>query len=416
MSELVQEVSSIGGSSRSQGNAAASRPIIEQSVGSGGTSVVEGSSKPVIEQTVARGSGPMLSATTREMLENLDKHGSVRAPAADPNVPAANEEPKAAPAAAPAKEPTKEPETKPAESAESAKPEPNDEHRVANERLAARNRELLSELETLRKSGSQREPEPRFKALAEAERGYLDDSTGALRKFIAAAIGVDDPAHKDVDAELAGLYQDLTAKELGIELDESKRALREVTRTRQLRARDQREARTQQEKPAAAPATAQTDNAEHVALIGGKLPTIGAKYPLTMALAERMHGAKPEALLLRVIHEGFATGEFDPSSSDDLLIEQALKKTETHYQALADDIGKARPSNSTATPTTADATANQEKAQPQAGRSITNASASVAPATPPAKQPETTTKTEPVYRTEHERRMAIARKHFGEPS
>ncbi len=447
MPEVTQTVSSMGGGQASQASSSgvASRPIIDQTVAHGGEkSFAEGSSKPVIEQSInhADRGGMRLSEATRKMLANLDVHGTVAdrpvtdSPTAAPEAGDAGAAPPAAPqpadGAAPATlaEPAKpatpsgpgQPQAAPPGAPATPAPAapPVDEHRERADRVEARNRELVSEVERLK--GTKREPTPREKALDEAERGYLDDSIGSIRRLIAQAIGTDDPKHADVDAELAGLYRDLTAKELGVTLDPAEVARRESARTRHMMARDKRE-RTAEQSAAQAAAQAPTDLpeakqlAEHTQLVAGRLATkqadgksVGDAYPLTMRLAEQLHGQKPEALILSVIRQGFATGEFDPKRQDAELVEQAAKKIEAHYQDLAKLFGGASPQPSTAAaPPPQGVTENQDTGRSQVAPTITTASASVAPATSPAIQQPAP---KPKYKSEDERRRAIAQKYF----
>lgn len=431
MAEIVQEVSPLGASAPANGtprNGVSSRPIISQTFtpgGGRGGAAAEGGG-PTIEQTVSSNgaAGPMLKSTTREMLDNLDKYGTVKAPPkpeGEVATPAADAKPAVAPVVAtPAAEPARAPEAaKPAETPAAAL----DEHRAAYDRVSTRNRELVAELERLKVS-PRAEPSARAKALEQVERMYLDDPVAAVRLLIATVQGVDDPKHKDVDAELSGFYQDLTARELGVPVDPTRHELRESTRTRLALARDKREWKSEREAATAAPPDDPEVKlaAEHASLIGNRLTsklsdgkTVGEAYPLTMKLAERLTGKKPEAMILAALRDGFKTGEFDPKDNDHALIEQAAKKIEAQYQALGDLFGEARPTapSTAATPTpSTDATASKDAAQRQAGRSITNASASVAPATPPAKPAPTETK--PAFKSERERRLAIARKHLGE--
>jgi hypothetical protein len=426
MPDIVQTVSPLGGSTGTNNVApggAAARPVINQTFSHGGdTARTESTSSPVIEQKVRSGGdgGSMLSESTRKMLDNLDKYGSVLAPKDAPADPATEQKSEPAAATPPAPAPTPEPEKTAAQ--------PQDDYRGVSERLTAKNRELLAEIEQL-KGRPSRELNATEKALQKAYSTYWDDSVGAVRQFLAVVHGHEDPAHKDVDSELSGLYQDLTARELDVPLDKNEQAIRESARTRQILAREKRERQAEQ-----APTRASADDpdarlfAEHSQIVGTRLSsrladgkTVGDAYPLTHKAAERLHGQKPEALILSVIREGVRTGEIDENASNDSKIEQAAKKIEAHYQALADMFDEARkPATSTATPTpAADAKANQEQARNQVGRSITNASASVAPATPPAKQPEKTDAELPRSRkrpgeTEDMRRARILKEHFGD--
>jgi hypothetical protein len=433
MPDIVQTVSPLGGAPTS-GNAApgaaAARPVINQTFSHGGdTARTESTSSPVIEQKVRSGGeagSSMLSESTRKMLDNLDKYGSVLAPKDAPADPPAEQ--KTEPAAA-----TPAAETKPAAPAGTPEPEkpaaqPQDDYRGISERLTNKNRELLSEIESL-KARPSRELNATEKALQKAYSSYWDDSVGAVRQFLAVVHGHEDPAHKDIDSELSGLYQDLTARELNVPLDKNEQAIRESARTRQILAREKRERQAEQTTSTAPPDDPEAKLlAEHTQIVGNRLSsrladgkTVADAYPLTSKFAEQLNGQKPAALILAVIREGVRTGEIDVNDHNDSKIEQAAKKIEAHYQALADMFDEARkPATSTATPTpAADAKANQEQARNQVGRPITNASASVAPATPPAKQPEKPDAELPRSRkrpgeTEDMRRARILKDHFGD--
>lgn len=300
------------------------------------------------------------------------------------------------------------------------------EHRARADRLAEHNRKLLGEVEALKKRPTKGEPSAREKALDEIERTWLENPVGAIQRMYALAMGVDDPKHKDVEGELAGLFKDLTEAQLGVPLDPTHKAQREAARTLRMIERERRERKSEQVAPAAVADQADPDAeqaAQMSAFIASTLPTIkhAEKFPLVNALAEHLDGKKPAELLWAVIKHGVGTGELDPRDPNDRLIEQASRivedhydKLEAHHQALADRIRKARPSTSTAAPTqAADATATSADPAGQAVRTITNASASVAPATPPASKPPTGTAAEPTYKSEEERRAAILAKHFG---
>lgn len=434
MPEVLSEVVSDG--SRTGSGGATARPIISQSVTAGSLARVvdkpdrgqDGASGGAIDNVVKPGGGRSLSESTRTMLANLDKYGTIatpkdaaKEPAKEAPAPSATESTAgSAPAAATAAEaqpatqttaattatPTVTPATTPAQPA--AAPEV--------ERLTARNRELLEENAKLKQGGSQREPSPREKALDEIERGYLDDSVGAVRRLIAVALGHEDPKHADVDAELKGLLQDLTAHDLGVSIDQSQQAIRETARTKHILARDKRERTAEQEAAASkSPESFGDPDAGYHSIIGTRLQerqadgkTVAESNPVL-----KMLGPKPEAVLFQAIKRGLEAGELDPKDDNNTLIQQAISKINDHFrsqhQALAGIYGGAT-ATSTATPTATE-TATKDVGQGQAPRSITNANASVAPATPPAK-PETTAK--PRYKSEADRRKAIVSKHTGD--
>lgn len=305
---------------------------------------------------------------------------------------------------------------------EEAKPDPVAEYRTANERLIAKNRELLAENEAFKKSSGKKELGAREKALVEAESLYLTKPNLALRRFLATAIGVDDPQSPEVSKELSGLYQDLTELELEVPASETARTNREAVRILHAMNRQKREA-AEEAARAAAPAPASNVETEQATrLIATHLTTKDAAgkapadaFPLLSTVAADIEGVSAEVLIFDEIGRAINAGELDAKSPNEQLIAAAAAKLESRYQALADKLGKARQP-STAAPSTQQAS---EKASPSTGvdrshgvRSITNASASVAPATPPVKKPAAPAE-KPKYASEDARRRAIIAKHLG---
>lgn len=411
MPEIVDDIVPV--SSVTRGGVMA-RPVISETVALGSLDARPDTSSSSVDEAVPLAGarvGRSLSDGARKMLANIDKHGSVddvETTPAETSAPAAAEQPAAAampsaPAAAETPAPVEAP--------------PPAEHEDVAARLSKRNQELLAEVETLRSTKSKRELSKREQTLDEAERMWTEDSIGAIRRIAALAIGAEDPNSPEVDKQMSWLYHDLTEKELNVPLDPNVKSLRESERTRLMVARDKRE----RDAAAAAPTEPVADKqfTEHAELVGRHITASkhAEKYPLLMSLAEDFDAAKPEALILKAIHRGFATGELDPRTTDDKLIEAASRRIEDRYQALADKILKARPSTSTAAPTPAPAAnaspTNGAAGQSHGTRTITAASASVAPATPPAPKTEPQTEASPPkYRNEKERRAALARKHF----
>lgn len=382
------------------------------------------SSTNVHDDTVVSGGAratSTLSDTARRMIAALDKSDGDKATGESAALAAARVVAQGAPAGTPAPPPGAASTAAPAPPAGvPAVVAPADELRTANERLLSQNQRLLSDLESARKTPA-REVGAQQKTLDEAQQIYFDDPARAIRLFISTVLGASDHASKDVDAEMSGLYQDLTERELSVPLDPLTKATREAARTRQLLARDKRE-RTAETTRAAAPSPDDPEArqaAEMAQVIGTRLGTkngegrtLGERFPLSLALHERMSGDKPEAAIWNEIKRGIALGELDHKSPDDALIEQAATRLETRYQALVDLVDKARPQRSTAAPTTpTTATETQSGPPKQEARTITNASASVAPATLPATRAEETAK--PKYRSEKERRAAIVARHSG---
>jgi hypothetical protein len=413
MPELVDEVSPLGGSRQSTPGQLSARGTINETIEVGSLEARRDTSSGE-DETIGPSSrgGRLLSERARTMLANIDAHGTIDAPA-PARAEVTNDSPPAAaaPAATTPSLPPAPVVTPPA--AATAVPDPRDE---VIERTTARNRELLAELDKHRAAPPRPEPGEREKALDGIERMYLEDPVGAIRRLQALALGVGDHAHKDVDAELSGLYKDLTARELGVTLDPGAAALREAERNRRMLDRDKRDRRAETAPPPAADPEAER-TAKVLPIISQQL-AVGKhaeRFPLLMTLSGDFDGVKPEELLWRSISKGIATGELDPKTKDDALIDTVAQRIETHYQALADKILKARPSTAAPVPTpTPDATESKAGATSQGPRTITNASASVAPATPPAEKPApvTASAAPTKYRNEAERRKAIAAKYF----
>lgn len=285
------------------------------------------------------------------------------------------------------------------EKAVDAAPSPADVITAERDRYAEHNRQLLAELDGVRKAPARGEPSEREKALDEAERTYLDDPIASVRRLIGTVLGV---AHdsKDVDTELSGLYTDLTSRELNVPLEAAHKATREAIRARQMLARDKRERKAESE--ATVNRGTQDEESRHTeeaaTFIDGRLSTksmtgksIADDHPLLMQFAEELDGMKPSTLLWKVIQRETKTGVLDPKMPDDQMIPAAAKLVERHYQSLAERFGKARPTltptdTAKTDPAKATANASQEQRQTPGARTITNATASVAPATSPTKK------------------------------
>ena len=288
-------------------------------------------------------------------------------------------------------------------------------YRAESTRLSEANQRLLQELDGLRKA-PRGEMSAREKALDEAERTYLDDNVGAIRRVIATVLGVDDPNHKDVDAELSGLYVDLTSRELNVPLEASHKATREAVRARQLLARDKRERKAEEEAKANRASTDDESRKanEAATFIENRLSTkrtdgtsIAESHPLLMGLAESIDGMAPTKLLWKAIEQGVKAGKYDPASGDDNLIAAAAKDIEDHYTRLSEKIAKSKPTKvdaANAAPAVAVEPASTDQRQSKATRTITNASASVAPATPAKKAEPVKTEERPKFKNDKERR------------
>jgi hypothetical protein len=322
---------------------------------------------------------------------------------------------------APDEEPPSE-ETKPPEEAapetptEAPKPETPaapSEDKLRADRLEAANVKLAADLEVER-------ARPRGTTGFVAKTDYLDDSTTALREYIAHTLGIADPKAKEVDAELALLYTDLTAKELGVPVEEAQQAKRDAARTRQILAREKREREaSKQTTEADAKADLEAKTAAHAAsIIGNRLQTkredgtaIAESFPLLMALSQDLDGMKPESLLWKVVEREIKMGRFDPGTPNEQLIDAAAKLVETHYQAVVAKATKATtpkvsPPSTAPKPNDATASASKETRQQSHGaRTLTNADASVAPSTPPApKKPAAKKEPPPKFKSDSERK------------
>lgn len=376
------------------------------------------------------GRGSQLSEGARKLLEQFERaeaKTTPAAPAAPPESPPAaaatpdagatqNASPGATSAAA-----ATAVSADPAKPAEPAKPDPAvAEHETRMARLLEHNTRLLSEVESLR--GKQREPGDREKALLDVANMAVEKPVQAIRKLIALAHGIEDDKSKDIDEELSGIYKDLTELELGVSLDTAAKAERESKRTRRIMERDKRDMERERkaaEERAKQPAAGNEDEANHRAVASflatkgtdGKSPA--DEFPVTMKVAAKISGVPVEKLVWNEIRRAVQTGALDPKSSDADLIKAASKSIEQRFQALRDVFTEAFPT-STATPAQATG-ATESKADPASNgvRTITNASASVAPATPPASKPAPTVD-KPKFRNEKERILALARKHAGE--
>jgi hypothetical protein len=303
--------------------------------------------------------------------------------------------------------------SKPAEQAPAAAPVADDIKALFGERKPAEikaeldryveaNRRLVAEAETARTKPA---------APVADDGDYIDDSVGFVRRGIARQLGITDPMHADVTAELQALTLDLNSAMLGAPLEVAQQAARDAAKARQALARDKRTRTAQGDSSAASEeaTTKQTTafignrlSASRTSPDGKALPSLREQFPLAAAMAGR-HGSPPlEAQIYEVYRRELHTGRFDPQrlNDDDYLISESAKILESQYQALADDLGKAR-TPSTATPPTTPAPApaaatiaSQGPPQGHGGRTaLTAADSSVAPATPPTvPAPKPTTK------------------------
>lgn len=273
------------------------------------------------------------------------------------------------------------------------------ELRATAARTAERNAALVGELEAARKTPKSQRTE-RETALVAAESAYYEEgSVAAVRKFLSVITGA---AHdsKDVDAELSGLYTDLTARELGVALDDNQRSLRDNARTRLLLARDKRDKAEAEKKPAADNSAdaepnyeAGTKYVESLLSTKNQSGTSHAdEYPLLMTLSETFDsGYKPGEVIARAIRHEILTGTLDPTKTSDIdMVRTAASKIEAHYDAVAKKIEAARTKTKKPDTTTPSGNkpkvaveASTERRQSTGAPTITNATASRAPAKNP---------------------------------
>ncbi len=257
------------------------------------------------------------------------------------------------------------------------------------------NQRLVAELETVRKLPRAVRTE-RETALLAAEQAYVDENpVAAVRLFLATVLGTKADS-ADVDAELSGLYTDLTARELNVPLEASHQALRDGARTRLALARDKRE------RTAATTPTTEASHSDDAKVIENAAPIIESElstkrengksfaddHPKLMVLAEHIDGVKPQVLIARIIQRDIRTGALDPKLSNDALVKATAAKVEKYYSELAAKIAGLITPPPIATDTTKSGPATAAKTSPEqrpnpGARTITNATASVAPATSP---------------------------------
>lgn len=295
-------------------------------------------------------------------------------------------------------------EAPPAEEGDGAKAEPS-EWQTRAQTLEARNREILAELETARKTPKAQRTD-RETALHAAEAAYIDEgSVSALRKFLSVVVGAA-PDSKEVNAELAGLYVDLTAQEVGVSLDQSQQAFRDNARTRLLLARDRREKAEGEKKvePSndASEAVQYERASQHLdTLLSTKSQSgtsIADEYPMLMSLSKDFDGFKPSEVLARAIRQEIMTGTLDVNTPDVDMVRAVAPKIEQHYEQVGKKITAALAKKKTGTTTPSvqpkvAAEAATETRQGQGARTITTTTASRAPAAAPkttkAKAPTT---------------------------
>ncbi len=314
------------------------------------------------------------------------------------------------------------------EEGEADEADPTAEWQAKYATLEQRNVALIDELDTARKTPKTQRTE-RETALIAAEAAYVEEgSIPAIRKFLAIVVGAA-PDSKDVDAELTGVLTDLTARELGVTLDQNQQTLRDNARTRLILARDKREKVEAEKKPAvdnSADGVQYEQAARHVDnLLGTKGQSgtsLADEYPMLMELAENFDGLKPADVLARAIRREIMTGTLDPKTSDIDMVRAVAPKIENYYDAVAKRIEAARAKKikpGTTTPSVKPKAAvetSTEQRQSTGARTLTNAAASRAPAKPPKKMTKQKTSTAEKqrkdFKTDAEWRSHLLNKHF----
>jgi hypothetical protein len=271
-----------------------------------------------------------------------------------------------------------------------------DKIRTERDSVLAHNRALAAENQQLRSRPAPKfEPPAHVKALEEAVEIYDRDPTTSIKRFLAVVL---DAAHdsKEVDEELSGVYGDLTAKEIGVPLEQAAKANRNATLARLALARDKKSRQVQPAESAPNPengvgsqqvaeANAKYIRENFLDAKQGDKPTVAERYPLMNAMSEEFDGMKPEELLWQVLKSEKDAGNpfFTSPRKEDELVEFAAKRVEDHYSGIIERASKARKQPDTAKPNNAQAASNEQRQQTGA-RTINNARASQAPASPPA--------------------------------
>lgn len=301
--------------------------------------------------------------------------------------------------------------------------------KAAAQRFEQRNRELVGELEAARKTPKVQRTE-RENTLLAAEQSYIEEgSVPALRKFLSVIVGAG-PDSKEVDTELAGLYLDLTSKEVGVALDQNQQALRDNARTRLLLARDKREkadAGKKAEPDNSVNEAAQYEQASKyvdnlLTTKGESGKSIADEFPMLMTLAEDFDGFKPSEVLARAVRQEYMTGTLDPRGSEIDAIRAVAQKIEAHYDVVAKNIEAARAKKTKPDTTKPSgqpkvvSAPSKEQRKSEGARTITNTTASVAPAKLPkatvVKGKSTGEKTRKDFPSDKAWREHLLAKHF----
>lgn len=290
-----------------------------------------------------------------------------------------------------------------------------DDLRATTERQRAALQKAQADLAAAREE-SAKTASQRHKLLDDAEERYHEDPMIALRHFVAATLGIDDPDSDDVKKELEGLYIDFTSYVTGANIAPEHKAERTSALTKRLFARDKRkrEAETKQR----ADLDARRDN-EHkiekaIDYLDAQIKPSADQYPHLM-LADDLDGISVGRALWNVLHAEIEAGTISQKRSDgtdkrdDELIAEAAKIANDQYQKRAEKLRarlQPRPSEPTGKDEkparAADKKTPEQKRQSHGTHGLSNADASVAPTRKPAKQ--ITDKAPKTFASDEERR------------
>lgn len=401
--------------------------------------------------------GRALTDGQRKMLDNLDKHGDIKGvadtavtvregspaaevkaepghaqggePAPDPK-PSSTEAPKDPAPAADSK--TTEVKTEPAKTEARAE---DADLKTRYERAIEHNKRLVDELEA-RDKASSGDLDERYKELDAIERDWSSDPIASMRRMVALNAGVkpDDPS---VDRLMGHIYKEWTGKEFKVEMDDGTRAAIGTDRNRLLIERDKRERAAAQKREEDRAKKTEAERRAQAAVkyleeqLGSKYAD---KYQLLKEHAPLFENLSPAHALFSAISRGIAAGQHKDTDPDDLLIDHYARELEERYKPryskleelftkkLEPTFEKKYKTAATATSTTTPGQAPASETKDQAAdatrdgvRTLTNASASVAPPAPPADAtPAKDDKQPPKWQSEEERRQYFARLRFGD--
>lgn len=255
--------------------------------------------------------------------------------------------------------------------------------------------------------------EPRIKRLQDAEEKLADDPLAAIRDFVSAALGIDDPAAATAEADR--IFEEWTGQKLGVPAESKSTASRETARLRKVEKdlrRWKQEQRTAEESQKAVDA-----EREYAETIESTVQSLGSQvsetdYPFLHALADKPAGQ----VVWEVIsahHEKETRGmkPEDAAKVPPLSLPEAARLANDYYQKqAASRYGKIRhllePGTSPqGAKQPAASSGDKKQAAPvsQRPRTLTNATASVTPAR--------TAEERPVFDDPRDEQLYILRKH-----